>query len=208
MLDVQRRPDVDAGGQQLLDVLPALGMARARDIGVGAFVHQQEPRPPGQGGVDVELHQGAPAIGDRLSRQDFQPLEQGRGLGSPVGFHHPHQHLGPLRLPPPGLLQHLVGLAHARRHAEKDLEPAAPGPLRFLQQRIRIGATRLVEGHGVGACAFARVASRSRLVFSTFTRGCPMKPRNGSSTWAEITLRTALAGTPRALAIRSACSSA
>ena len=38
MLDVQRGPHIDAGRQQLLDVLPALGVAAARDVGVGVLI--------------------------------------------------------------------------------------------------------------------------------------------------------------------------
>jgi hypothetical protein len=41
VLDVQRGPDVDAGADQLLDILPALGMARGGGVGMGVFVHQQ-----------------------------------------------------------------------------------------------------------------------------------------------------------------------
>ena len=44
MLDVERGPDVDAGRQQLVDVLPALRMAAAGHVGVGIFVDQQQAR--------------------------------------------------------------------------------------------------------------------------------------------------------------------
>ncbi len=159
MLDVQGGPDVDAGGDQLLDILPALGMARARDIGVGAFVHQQQPRPAGQGGVDVELHQGAAAVGDGFSWQDLEALEQGRGLGPAVGLDQADRHVGPLGLPPRRLLQHLVGLAHARRHAEEHLEPAASGALLLFQQGVRVRATRLIQGHQGEPCACKALTS-------------------------------------------------
>ena len=42
MLDVQCGPDVDAGSQQFLDVLPALGVAAARHVGVRQLVQQEE----------------------------------------------------------------------------------------------------------------------------------------------------------------------
>jgi hypothetical protein len=89
VLDVEGGPDVDAGRDQLLDVLPTLRMARARHVGVGVFVDQQQPRLPRQGGVDVELHQRAAAVIGRLSRQDLEPLQQGLGLGPAVRLDHP-----------------------------------------------------------------------------------------------------------------------
>ena len=42
VLHVHRRPDVDAGVEQLLDVLPALGVARARRVAVRQFVEQHQ----------------------------------------------------------------------------------------------------------------------------------------------------------------------
>ena len=42
MLDIQGGPHIDAGAEQLLDVLPPLGGARTRGVGMGVFVHQQE----------------------------------------------------------------------------------------------------------------------------------------------------------------------
>ena len=55
MLDVERGPDVDAGRQQLVDILPALGMAAAGNVGVGVFIDQQQFRPARQRGVEIEL---------------------------------------------------------------------------------------------------------------------------------------------------------
>ena len=55
VLDVDGGDDVDAGGQQLLDVLPALGVAGPGDVGVGELVDQRHLRPAGQHRVDVHL---------------------------------------------------------------------------------------------------------------------------------------------------------
>ena len=44
VLDVDRGDDVDAGVEQLLDVLPALLVAGARDVGVGELVDQRDLR--------------------------------------------------------------------------------------------------------------------------------------------------------------------
>ena len=43
--------------------------------------------------------------------------------------------------------KHFVGLADPRRHAEKYLQPSAPLPPGVSQQRIRVGAKRLVVSH-------------------------------------------------------------
>jgi len=42
VLNVQRGQHIDARVEQFLDVLPALGVARSRDIGVRDFVDQDE----------------------------------------------------------------------------------------------------------------------------------------------------------------------
>ena len=55
VLDVERRDDVDAGVEQLLDVLPALLVARPRGVGVRVLVDQHHLGPSGQDGVDVHL---------------------------------------------------------------------------------------------------------------------------------------------------------
>src|SRR6202012_4804424 len=126
----------------------------------------------------------------------------------PVGLDHPHQHLAVRLLAAAGGAQHLVGLADPRRHAEEHLEPAAPGLGRFGEQGVGIGAAGLVRSHQALGLAFGRALSRARLVISTFTCGWPRKPSIGPCVWSAITLRTMSGDTPRALATRSACSSA
>jgi hypothetical protein len=108
-----------AGGQQLLDVLPALGMARADRVGVGVFVDQQDLRLAFQGRVDVEFHLDAAAMLDRLARQDLHAAQQALGLAPSVGLDDADQHVQPLGLPATSGAQHLVGLAHAGRHARE-----------------------------------------------------------------------------------------
>ena len=49
MLDVDRREDVDAGGEQFLDILIALGVAAAGGVGVGELVDQHELRAAARG---------------------------------------------------------------------------------------------------------------------------------------------------------------
>ena len=44
VLDVERRPNIDAGRKQFLDILPALWMPHPRRIRVGQFVDQEQCR--------------------------------------------------------------------------------------------------------------------------------------------------------------------
>ncbi len=68
VLDVQRGVDVDAGGQQFLDIQIALGMAAAGRVGVRQFIHQHQSRAAGQDRVQVHLA-SASARGRRCVRR-------------------------------------------------------------------------------------------------------------------------------------------
>ena len=74
VLDVERRPDVDAGVEQLVDVLPALGVPRALGVRVGQLVDEEQLRPPRQRRVEIELAQRHAAVGDVARRQRFEAL--------------------------------------------------------------------------------------------------------------------------------------
>ena len=86
VLDVERRIDVDAGGQQLLDVLVALLVPAAGRVGVRQLVHQHQPGLARQDGVDVHLVQRALAVRHLLARHDLEAVEQRLGLGALVGL--------------------------------------------------------------------------------------------------------------------------
>ena len=125
MLDVQRRPDVDAGGEQFVDVLPALGMAAAGHVGMGVFVDQQQARPARQRGVEVEFLHDLIAVDDRLARQDFEAFESALGLAPAVGLDQPDHDLAAAGLLALGGGQHRKRLADAWRRAEKNLQLSA-----------------------------------------------------------------------------------
>ena len=74
MLDIERRPNVDAGVEQFLDILPAFGVTAIRRIGVGEFVDDDELGFARQGGVDVEFLDDPAPIIDLAARQDFEAL--------------------------------------------------------------------------------------------------------------------------------------
>ena len=80
VLHVERREDVDAGGQQLVDVLPALRMARARHVRVRELVDQDQRRTPRQRRIEIELRQRAVLVRDLRARQDLEALQQRLGL--------------------------------------------------------------------------------------------------------------------------------
>ena len=190
VLDVEGRPDVDPGGKQFFDVLPALRVARAGGVGVGVFIDQQQRRSARQRRVDVEFEQMAALVLDGLAGQHLQPVQQRLGLAPAVGLHDPDQHRASLLAPARGLRQHFVGLAYPRRHAEEDLEPAATRLRRFRQKGVRIGPAGLVGIHASLGFTLGKAASRARLVISTLTVGWPINPSAGPWTCSAMTLRT------------------
>ena len=129
MLNVDRRPDVDSRLEQLLDVLPALGVTRPRialdEIRVGEFVDEQRCGSALQRGVQIELAPREAAILHVEERQALEPLEKALGLGSAVRLHVAHHDIDAVRPRGARGLQHRVGLSHARGCPEEDLQAAA-----------------------------------------------------------------------------------
>ena len=151
VLHVQRGPDVDAGGQQLFHILPALGVARAGHIAVRQLVQQQHIGVLLQCAIQVKLRQLPPLVGQGLARQLAQAVQLLLGLGPAMGFDQAHQHRAAGLALALGGSQHGIGLAHASIGAKVDAQLAACGlhlfGLQLGDQRIRIGA----RGHRVGA---------------------------------------------------------
>ena len=126
VLDIDGGIDVDAGLQQLLHVLVALGVAAAGGVGMGQLVHQDQLRVTAEGGVQIELPQGNISVAHRLGGQLLQPLGEGQGFRAGVGLDVAGHHLDALALGLMGGGQHGVGLAHTGGVAEKNLQKA-PG---------------------------------------------------------------------------------
>ena len=80
MLDIDRRPDVDAVAEQFLDILEAFRMAAVRRIGMGEFVDDDDRRAPGESGIKIELLDDPPVIIDLAARKDFEVLQQFGGF--------------------------------------------------------------------------------------------------------------------------------
>ena len=142
VLDVDRGDHVDPGAEQVLDVLVALGVAAAGGVGVGQLVDQADGRPAGQDRVEVHLAEGDAAVLDRPRRDDLQVADLLGGLGAAVGLDEADRDVDALLLEPVPLAEHRVGLAHAGRRAEVDLEPA---PLLAADQVQELLGSRSVE---------------------------------------------------------------
>ena len=122
VLDVDVGDDFDARGQQLLDVLPALGVPRSRHVGMRELVDQRDLGPAGQHGVEVHLLERPAPVGDRGPRDDLQAVQQRGGVRAAVRLHEGHHHVGAALSPPVPLAEHVKGLPGARRRAQVDPE--------------------------------------------------------------------------------------
>ena len=126
VLDVDGGDDVDAGLQQFLDVLPALGVARAGHVGVRELVDERDLRLAGEHGVEVHLLEARAAVGDPGAGHDLQAVRAAqRCAGRPWVSTKRHDHVGAALRPPVALAEHGEGLAHAGGGAEIDPELAA-----------------------------------------------------------------------------------
>ncbi len=142
VLDVHGGVDVDAVGEDFLDVEIALGVPAPRRIGVGELIDQHDLRPPRDHGVEIHLVDGVAPVRRRLARYDRQPFEEGLGFLPAVGLDDADHHIDPVLAPRARLQEHLIGLADARGGADEDAQLADArllAPCR-LQEGIRRGA--------------------------------------------------------------------
>ena len=102
-----------------------------------------------QRGIEVELHQLTVAMRDHPARKHLQAFQQGRGFGPAVRLDQTCDHFNAFGLTARGGGQHLGRLADARRHAEIDLQPAAPRLPSFREQGVRIWSGQVVVVHKV-----------------------------------------------------------
>src|SRR5207244_11626726 len=76
MLDIQRRENIDTGGDQLLDVEIALGVSAAGGVGVGEFVDKNELRLALEDSVEIHFGQQVTLVPDLLPRYRFKTFEK------------------------------------------------------------------------------------------------------------------------------------
>ena len=127
MLDVQRRDDGDPGVEQLFDVLPALLVARARDVRVRELVDERDLGPAGEEGVDVHLLERCAAVLDDRTWDDLEVADLRECLRASVGLDDADDDVRASIPAAPALAEHRIGLADARRGAEVDAERAPGG---------------------------------------------------------------------------------
>ncbi len=147
MLDVDSRPDIDAGIEKLLNVLPALGVPRSRltpdDVGVSELIDDENGGMPFQCGVEIKLAAYDAAIGDRQEGQLLQTFEQPLGVGPAVGLDIPDHDVSSTRPHIVCGLEHGVGLAHTGGGTKKNAQASTLGASLFgldvSEQLIRIG---------------------------------------------------------------------
>ena len=147
VLDVQRRPHIDAGGEQFVDVLPALRMAAARNIGVRVFIDQQQAGAALERRVQIELLHDLIAIDDRQARQNVEAFELALGFAAAMRLDQPSDDIATTRLIGLRGCQHCESLPDAGSSAKKYLQMAAP----FLagERKKGVGGSALlgIEGH-------------------------------------------------------------
>jgi hypothetical protein len=114
----------------------------------------------GQRCVEVEFPQHAIAVRHCLERQPRQPPGHGLGVGAAMRLDHADHERQALRLRDVRGGQHRPSLAHARRSAEKYLQPPAPRMLLFSLHALQ---------QGIGIGAFGRIRHGSRISTRRFT---------------------------------------
>ena len=146
VLDVDRGDHVDARVEQLGDVLPALGVPRARHVRVRELVDKRDLRLAVEYRVDVHLFPLAAPVGQLLARDHLKPGDQRRRLCSPVRLGKRDNHVRPPLRPPVPLGEHGVRLADPGSGAE--VNPQLPSrhdaALAISRHAFNSAPTRLV----------------------------------------------------------------
>ncbi len=122
VLDVHGRDHVDAGVEQLFDVLPPLLVLRSRSVGVRVLVDENDLRASRQDGIEIQLLQNGAAILDLPQWDDLQVADLSCGLVATVRFDDADHHIGAALLAAHTFTEHPVRLADARRCAEVDAQ--------------------------------------------------------------------------------------
>ncbi len=147
VLDVDGRDDVDAGGEDLLDVLPPLVVARARDVGVSELVDQHEIGPAAQDGVDIHLGDRRAAMLHGATGHDLEIADLLGRTSPSVRLDEADDDVGPALSAPMRFVEHGERLADARRGAEVDAQGARSGPGRTVDAAVTEVAERTVVYH-------------------------------------------------------------
>ena len=93
-----------------------------------------------------------PAVLDLPRRDDLQVADLLGRLGAAVGLDDADRHVHALPLEAVSLAEHGVGLAHAGRRAEVDLEPSPLLAADQVEELLGSGTGRFDDRHGMTAC--------------------------------------------------------
>jgi len=124
VLDVDRGVDVDAGGEQFLNILPALGVTTAGGVGVRQFVHQHQFGFGREQAVEVHFFEHHATVFRTHQRLLRQAAKQRFGFCAAMGFDDTGNDFHALAQLRVRGLEHGVGLADPGGGAEKNLQPA------------------------------------------------------------------------------------
>ena len=124
VLDVDGGDHVDPGVEQLVDVLPALLVAGARDVGVRELVDEDAFRLPGEHGVDVHLFEGRAAVLHLPARHDLEVADLRGGVRAIVRLDEPDHDVGTAFVRSLTFVEHREGLPDAGRSTQVDAKVA------------------------------------------------------------------------------------
>src|SRR5262249_3680419 len=209
VLDVERADHVDPGGEDVEHVLVALLVLATRRVGVRDLVDDADLGLAGEDRLEIHLLDGHAPVLNLAAGHHFEPGDQCFGLGAAVGLDESEHDIDAALAERARLPEHPGRLGDPGPQPDVQLEPAPPGALHQPAKGPRAAA----RGHfDIVAPSVATWAGRpnwrssARLTASTLTRGSPRKPSSRPSVYAAITAWMRSTATPRALAIRGACS--
>src|ERR1035441_8949714 len=122
VLHVHGGEDADSGVEQLVHILPALGVLAAGDVAVGELVDHRHGGLAAQHGLGIHLLELGAGVGNDAARHDLQALCFGNGLTAPVRFEVADGDVDSLGAEGLGLIEHAIGFADPRGIAEIDLD--------------------------------------------------------------------------------------
>src|SRR5215472_9198855 len=125
MLNVESGEDIDAGGNQLLDVEVALRMPAAWRVSVGKFVDQHELRAALEDRVEIHFGEEMSYVVDLLPWNHLEAFQQHLSLAPPVSFDDADDDIDAIAPPGLGRQQHLVCLANPRSCPQENFQVAA-----------------------------------------------------------------------------------
>ena len=209
VLDVERRVHVDPGVEQLVDVLPALGVPGAGRVRVGELVDEESAGCRASAASRSNSSSVVPAVLDGIARENLEPLDRAPSVSArpcvsttPTTTSTP---CAPLRARG---LQHRVGLAHAGRGAEEDLQlPAAArssssrDALRAAP-RDRVASVMRSDHSGLSGARIAQAVEREIEEQHVDARLAEEPERAAPRCAAATSARTRSASRPRARATR------